>query len=302
MSRLWVEDDASGVPLSSPRIDPQEGERMERIMNKVILMGLLIAVTMLQGTAFGQVQTRKQQNCINALNKGMAKVSFTQSKANARCITRFAKGKEANAATCLGADAKVAKAAVKTCAAEVRRCNGITPDFGKTSCGLVAGVSEYHGSSLAEDMFGASVNAGVTACSTDKKACRCQAQLLRGVNKLLATHLREFNKCKKNGLRSKTAPFMNIAALDTCVASDPKMKISKAQIKVGNIITKRCAAVATPLGAGSCAGMDGAALSVCLQERTRCRACLTAQVSDGLGVDCEVFDDGLSNNSCTDDF
>lgn len=265
-------------------------------MNKSISL-IMVGALLIAGQAFGQAQSKKQQKCINALNKGMAKVAAAQTRANAKCVTSFAKGKNADAATCLQMAPKVDTAAARTCTAETKSC-ATTPDFGYTSCLSVNLSSEQNGIGLAWDLFGFAINSGITTCSADKPGCKCQAQILKGVNKLYAVHLKEFNKCKKGGLKSKTAPIMNTSQLDSCVFADPKMKISKAQMKLANAITKKCANVTTPLSEGSCVGLTGANLSFCLEKRVRCRACLTARESDALGIPCDDFDDDINNGSC----
>jgi len=146
--------------------------------------------------------------------------------------------------------------------------------------------------------WGFAINSGITTCSSNKPGCKCQAQILKGVNKLYATHLKEFNKCKKTGLKSKTTPFLNSTDLESCVFADPKMKISKARVKLANAINKKCANVAMPLSEGSCPGLNGAALSDCLEKRVRCRSCLTERESDSLAVDCDSYDDDINNGSC----
>lgn len=269
-------------------------------MSKTIAFGVAAMALLFHSTAFGAAQTKAQQKCINTLNKGMAKIAGVQLKANARCITKYAKGKEPDASTCLLTAPKIDTAITKTCDGETKKCTGVSPDFGKTSCGTVSSASEGGATAVASVMFGSGVNGGVSSCASDKPACKCQARLLTGVNNLYSTHLKEFNKCKKKGLKNRTAPLTDSTGLAGCVSSDPKMKITKARMKLDAGIAKKCAAVANPLFGGSCSGFNGATLTTCLDRRVRCLVCQTLSGSDALPVDCDDFDDGdTANSSCS---
>jgi hypothetical protein len=48
-----------------------------------------------------------------------------------------------------------------------------------------------------------------------------------------------------------------------------------------------------------CGVANDAALGACLDERIRCRACLLLNAADGLARDCDVFDDGTADASCS---
>jgi len=136
---------ALGTPKNAKEDD------MNKSISWMVMGALLIA-----GPVFGQAQSKKQQKCINALNKGMAKVATAQTRANAKCVTSFAKGKNADAANCLLMAPKVDKAATRTCTSETKSCS-VTPDFGYTNCTSVNISSEGHGIGLAWDLYVANV-------------------------------------------------------------------------------------------------------------------------------------------------
>lgn len=271
-------------------------------MKRTITAAALVAAVLLHATAFAQEQDKDQQKCINALNKGMAKVAGAQLKAVSKCTADFAKGKNMDAPACYNASTKVDGAQSKNCTAETTKCT-TPPDFGSSSCNSVNGVSEYNGIRFAEDLFGDIFpNAGITMCAADKPGCKCQASVVKASSKLYATRIKTYNKCKKDGLKNKTLPFTMVNQMDECLALDPKNKIDKAETKLGGSITKKCAGVTTPFAAGECASLTGAMLAECLEDRVRCRVCLTAQASDNLGIDCDNFDNGSDDLSCFDDF
>jgi len=271
-------------------------------MKKAITLGILVSAVLMHGTAFGQAQDKAQQKCINTLNKGMVKVASAQNKANGKCASDFAKGKNMDADACWNMATKVDTAATKNCSAEMSKCTTV-PDFGKTSCGTVNNYAEYNAGEFASDVFGETdPSAGITLCATDKVACKCQAKALKASNKLYATYMKVYNKCKKAALKSG---IIDVTGLDTCTSDDAKMKIAKAATKLGGTITKSCAAVTIPFPAidSSCSGLNGAPLAGCLEDRVRCAVCITEVASDNLTIDCDLYDDGNSENgSCFDDF
>ena len=274
-------------------------------MKKAMTFGILVAAFLLHGAAYGQEQDKAQQKCINALNKGMLKVASAQNKANAKCAFEFAKGKNMSAVACWTDPAKVTTAETKNCEAETKKCT-TAPDFGKTSCGNVNNYSEFNASELPRDLFSqANPDTGITLCANDKPACKCQAKTLKAANKLYATYMKNYNKCKKTGLKHKTTPIIDMAGLAACMDVDLKMKIQKAATKLDGAIAKKCAAVPSPFPAvdSDCVALTGTALGDCIEDRVRCRVCVTTEASDGLSVNCDFYDDGdTENNSCFDDF
>ena len=67
-------------------------------LHRLVLAGIgtmLALFLVAPDDALAQVQSKDQQKCINALNKGLAKVSGAQGKANLKCIQNFGKGQVA---------------------------------------------------------------------------------------------------------------------------------------------------------------------------------------------------------------
>jgi len=174
---------------------------------------------LVHGTAFGQAQDKAQQKCINALNKGMVKVASAQTKANGKCASDFAKGKNMDADACWNASTKVTAAETKNCTAEMSKCT-MAPDYGKTSCGNVNNYAQYNASELGSDIFSqADPSAGIVLCATDKAACKCQAKAVKASNKLYATYMKVFNKCKKSGLKSGIVDVAGLPRVLTWIPS-----------------------------------------------------------------------------------
>ncbi|HYC57694.1 MAG TPA: hypothetical protein VEL28_22375 [Candidatus Binatia bacterium] len=268
-------------------------------MKRSTVMAIVTAIVMMHGSASAVTQTPGQQKCINALNKGMAKVASAQNKANAKCISTRAKDGTTDAFLCANNDAKVAKAEAKTVALEAASCDEL-PTIGHTGAGNVNNRAQFQAFDFAQEIFDS--NSSISLCDSDKAACKCQSQALKASNKLYKTHLKAYNKCKKAGLKDKTNPFDDDADFEACIGADPKGKIGKSASKLATTIGKKCGQTTTPFPQGRCMALTNDPLADCLDDAVRCHVCLTAALSDGLSVDCDEFDDGDDKNgSCFDD-
>ena len=76
-------------------------------MRAMATLAIVLLTITAQGTAFGAEQTKAQQKCINALNKGMAKVAGTQNKVYGKCVKNRSKDGTTDVVACATADAKV---------------------------------------------------------------------------------------------------------------------------------------------------------------------------------------------------
>lgn len=248
-------------------------------------------------------QTKDQQKCINALNKGLEKVAKTQGKDIAACIKNGSKDKLPEGQTieqCLVADhkGKVDKARQKLAGAASSNC-ATPPDFGPTDANTISGAAIQKELDLIHDVFGSDLDAASTILpSSDKAGSKCQAGVTKTIGKCRSAHLKAFNKCKKDGLKSADNWFDEPSDLKLCMGSDPKGKIAKTcNTKLTDTITKKCPspAVDTDAAFPECAGRD---LVECLNESVRCRVCLALNEADAIDRDCDEFDDNASNGSC----
>ena len=243
---------------------------------------------------------KDRQKCINTMNKSGQKVAKTQGKENSKCIKNAGKQKldGTTAEDCLTADAKnkVSKAESKTVDLQAKKCVSPLPDFGFTDSSVVNAAAKGEELSLVVDVFGPSLN---TTILTDKDGASCQATLAKSYEKLGATILKEFNKCKKLGL--KDGVITDVTGLEACLGPDPKNKISKAEGKVLTGVQKKCVGVdlATAFP-GDCAGLGGddTQFSGCVSDAVMCRMCLAANDMDAMTAACDALDDGLLNGTC----
>ena len=264
-------------------------------MKSSLVLGIVAASLLAHGPALAQ-QTKGQQKCINAMNKGMAKIAAAQLKAAVKCTSGFAKGKNMDAQACYSDDAKVDDAGAKNCQAETKLCTSPLPTFAYTPCGNVNFIAETRPEDLPRDIFGFTVNPGITSCASDKAGCKCQGKTFKAATKLFSTHLKTFNKCKKDALKAGATTDDPIEA---CVSSDPKSKIAKAGTKLSEAVDKGCVGVADPFPGGSCGALTGSGLATCIGRWVRCRACETEVFADNLFFDCDLFDDFLNNGTCS---
>ena len=256
---------------------------------------------------FARAQEKDQQKCINALNKNLAKVAKAQGKSICDCIKDFAKGQDlAPAATleiCLGADrkGKVAKAQSKTESDEAKNCSGSAPDFGATDSANTNDVAFQVELDLIHDIFGSDLGNAILLEAEDKDTSKCQQQAAKAVKKCLDAKLKEFNKCKKNGLKDES--IQTFADLQSCMGADPKGKIAKAcdpvSGKIRSAIDKKCGSpVDTSTAFSGCGTADAATLAACLDQIVECNVCVLLNQADNLARDCDDFDDGTTNGSC----
>jgi cysteine-rich repeat protein len=259
----------------------------------------VVAMVLASGSASAQVQTSGQQGCINTMNKSGQKVVATQGKDNSACVKDAGASKLTgmNAEQCLHADRKdkVAGATAKTTAGEASKCIEI-PSFGFTTSSIVNAAAVDSEIAVVGDVFGAPLT---TAIILGGDGAKCQAAVSKAYEKYAATFVKEYNSCKKSGLKAET--ITSSAGLEACIGSDPKNKVSGAATKLTDAITKSCDTVTLATAfPGECAGDAGSAasLSACIANAADCRMCLAINTMDGAMRLCDTFDDGLQNGSC----
>jgi hypothetical protein len=247
-------------------------------------------------------QTPTQQNCINELNKGLAKVAKAQGKNIVACLKNGSKGRLGvqTIEACLTADSKrkVAKAKQQTLSKAGPKCTQ-APGIGPNDPNTVNRVAVEKELALIHEIFGSDLDAVIADALIDKDGSKCQVGVAKAAQKCQDAKLKEFNKCKKAGLGG-TVPFSRASELAACMGLDPKQKIEKAcETKLGGTIRKKCpGSVDTAAAFPGCNTGDLGELGVCLDRRVECQVCLALNEADRLARDCDLFDDGTGNESC----
>ena len=182
---------------------------------------VILALGVLAGrapNAVAQPQTKDQQKCTNAMNLDLQKVGAAAAGNLTTCLKDGSKGRLGPLPTveaCATADAKdkVAKAVAKTIDDFTKSCTGTSstgapkaPPWGVTDAATVNAAGAAAPDGLLHDLLGADLDTATVLESTDVALARCQQLLVKDVRACQATHLREFAKCKKNGLKSSADP------------------------------------------------------------------------------------------------
>ena len=255
--------------------------------------------------AAAQVLSKADATCVNVMNGEGRKVAMATAKLGRLCVDAEAKGKQSDADACVAADAKgaVAKALDKAVAQDGKKC-ATPPAFAYAGVGTRNDAARAEAEALQRDALDGGTGLAVVALATDKAGAKCQKTVLGALDKIAATTIAEFNKCKKKALKTVTA---GDALRDDCFVllgadrASPKGKIAKAAANLDKQRAKHCAT--TDLAAafpGRCAAETGAAFSACLDARAACRACRALDAMDALGADCDAYDDGVANGSCAE--
>jgi hypothetical protein len=130
------------------------------------------------------------------------------------------------------------------------------------------------------------------AIPTDKVVLKCQSTMIKGVNKLLQTELKIAAKCVDDELEAGALAAPEVCA--TNLATDSKVGAAIAKLAGAAI---KCSPPA-PFDASTCAGLDGSALSDCLDTIVACRACRWLNGVTGGLLDCDTFDNAAVDASC----
>jgi hypothetical protein len=166
-----------------------------------------------------------------------------------------------------------------------------------TAGACISGGAEVAANAVTHDLFGAAVAVG----SGD--AGKCQLKVLTALNLLHGERWKSLFKCKKASIAGLATEVAFVAA---CLGPpQPDFgNIPKRQDKLASTIQSLCLNKGvTPLATvfpGTCAAEADPDYASCLGERVACRFCIGAIESDDITapLDCDLFDDGVSNTSC----
>lgn len=136
--------------------------------------------------------------------------------------------------------------------------------------------------------------ATVTPPAVDSATASCQAGLIRANEGLFAASVREASACIE---RASRRPSTTVAPTHCVDATPGQRRVFKMKERL-EIAVDRCGAM-VPFDGGACAGISGhPALTECLDAAQKCGTCIWGRGLLGMGLECDLFDDGLSNGSC----
>ena len=239
-----------------------------------------------------QAQEKKQQACINAVNKNLTGVLKARGGDDSACVKSVASAKSTFAA-CFGLDlkGKVAKAQAKTVSTIGKKCDDTAtelPDFAFTDANTVNGAGDQKVEDAFTVVFGAAPN--IVDKSVDKAGAGCQAEVEKQLNALTSAYSGEANKAKKTALKGgkggtpppAAGPTELATAIDAAVAASAK--ITKAEGKANDGINKKCAMIT---GLFDCnAAADTNTLTLCVIAAGKQAACEALEASDALDLNC----------------
>ncbi len=283
-------------------------------MNRLASIALVVAISIAAAvSAHAQVQSKEQTKCLIKQFKTASKVLQTQTKDIESCIKDRGKDKlNTTVFTCAIADrkGKVAKSQAKALLTEEKTCAASPPDFGIADASSTNEFVLPAAMATTRSIFGPSLQA-MFNCDFGKDECKCQQAAARAADKLIRTSLKQYLKCKSLAL---AAGATSDAALVACVedagteeslTADTKGKLAKQVANLGKLFESpkgKCGSVNTDsLLPGDCIGSTGTALTACLSTVLACRTCQTVNAFDDISADCDTFDDGVNNDSCSND-
>ena len=250
------------------------------------LMGLLFATP-----ALGAI-LKDEQNCINELNKGLASVAKAQGKEICSCIKNGSKGKlegqTIEACTTADSKGKVLKAKNKTRTKAASKCTS-PPSFGPTDPNTVNAVAVAKELILVHQIFGSDLDTAILDQAVDPDGGKCQVDVAKATKKCQDTRLKEYNKCKKDGLKS--GGILGTSGLEACVGADPKGKIAKAcDDKLTSKIDKKCVGKLAVFPGCNDPSPPATSqdLASCLDQLVECEVCEALKVADDLSLFCEA--------------
>ena len=268
--------------------------------------------------------SKADQKCVNEVNKNVEKLGRALGGDICRCIKDGSKGKLPQGQTiedCIVSDikGKVAKASRKLSRKVADRCASYDPNFPTVNPDDPNAIIErvrLKELSLIHWIFGSDLDAPgvIKDFETEKDDAKCQQAIAKQAKKCQSRKLKVYNACKKDKLKGKGVPQAQ-SALDVQVAclqddpNDPTTGIPDPK----NSIQKDCTDKLLGAINGKCAGADlgdlfqgcvpapanAAELQNCVDYMVECEVCLLLNEIDGLTRDCDDFDDGMANGSCT---
>ncbi len=275
-------------------VPPAPRRRLTGCRPALVLLGLALAGT----DAAAQVPAPTAASCIATHNRAVAQVlSGAEQRLLADCLERVRDASGADLERCLNADPSGirASAAARFGRRQQARCSEPPP------WGWAEGELATSGARLATEALAAELFAG-TAGGTGgaRTAWRCRRAGMRALRARVRTNLESFVTCTQSSLA--IGGLIDAADLETtcfdAVIADPHRRRARIQERLRRLLPRRCARVpAAEVFAGACA--QAADPADCLMARADCNACRLVNEADDLQRECDLFDDGSRNDSCS---
>jgi hypothetical protein len=242
--------------------------------------------------------TRAQGRCLSGLNERLRQVALVAGKQLGTCLRGAGM---APLGDCLGADpgGRMERARNLTQAVFTARCSGMDrdgvprrPDFTPDDPDAIVDAATFRAVALMESIF-AVVPGG--ALSGDRT---CRRAVATAVTRCQDARVKASNRCAKAGLKNGT--IGGVEDFAACMEADPGGRVARAcGAGFERQVARRCGGADLSETLPGCVTDDPEVLPACLDRHVRCQRCRTHEAVDGLARDCEVFDDGAADGSCS---
>lgn len=277
----------------------------------------LVVLALLLSTPADAALTKDQQKCIRVQNSNLRKVAAAVGRQVKLCVRNIARGSESRSLSdCVMDDdaGKIAQAEQRTADDDVRVCQGLdkngqprAPAVFYTGPATVNASARALGEVLIPVVFGPSET--VFLNQAERYGAPCQQRVVKALQRCQDTRLKSFEKCKRRALEVGQLPSPSgastAAELEVCLADDPTGKVARIcedaalrHLERGCRDNTYFETFVTPGICPSCGSGDHQCIFDCLSPGADCRFCTSVNQADGLGADCDLFDDSIANASC----
>jgi hypothetical protein len=246
-------------------------------------------------------QTADQDKCSQANDKSLQRLAQKRASQFKKCVKNGTKGKGSAEACVTGQKPNpVDKAEVKTRDDFGKRCHGFDRDgnprlalFGSELPEPVNLAALDEETRLLRALFGPDLDAAIQIGDIGK----CQSAVVAEAQKCDKAKLAEFVKCKKAGFKAGT--LHDTAGIESCLGSDPKGKVAKVcGEKLEGKLTKKCQGIDLGAAFPAFGAADAAGAAAGIDDVLDCQVCQMTRRAGRLGIDCDLFDDEIDNDSC----
>jgi hypothetical protein len=259
---------------------------------RLFTLGGSIAVSLLVASSAFAALPSADQKCIDGYNNKLRLVSAQAGKSARSCIKNATKGALVGTAedcVVLNPDGKIAGKEAKVNDLYLSlKCSGAEV----IQQGAPTGNAAHRGAitDLMHDFFGDPIDPPVI--STDKGDAKCLDKGVQRSTQAFTEIIKAHRSCAKNAMKS--GAVVDESTLDAQCGTfgqiDSGGKAAAKLAKVSADVTANCAATTSALsvlfdGMSAPCTTNATTLGLCLQARTRCRACFALNTADGQGMD-----------------
>ena len=245
----------------------------------------------------GKAQGRESSKCVrHAARDAADKLGIPpQTQTAQACLTNNVTGEVQRKLRTL------AKRDATKCLAEPQQL----PDFGYAGA-LGAGAAVlFESFGLTAELFGPDLDSALVLKGQDEVGAKCQEVAHRSTYEVFDAVTKEVERGVYQSLRGRNAPQADSGAILSSAArdfidDDARGKIARAEQRVADRIGRVCPGDLASLFPGTCSGgaQTASDMAQCFNEAARCRSCMAAEGFGALTLDCEEFDNGLTDSSC----